>query len=176
MLVSWLMNAAAPDSGVRSLLSGEGLRWLLGRFADTLAMPLLVWLVLLSMAYGCLLRSGLLRRPATYREQRALPLALAVLAAIVIVMVLLTAVPHAVLLSVTGSLWPSPFSASLPSVVAFTVVLVSSVYGTVAGTFGRVADIYDALIDGLHRGAPLLLFYVLLAQLYYSLAFAFLQQ
>ena len=34
MLGSWLWSAALPLSGVRSMLSGEGIRWFLGHFAD----------------------------------------------------------------------------------------------------------------------------------------------
>ena len=52
MLGSWLYSAAQPMSGVRSLLSGEGLRWMFGHFADFLAKPQLVWLLLLSMGYA----------------------------------------------------------------------------------------------------------------------------
>ena len=115
MLVSWLFSAAYPTSGVRSLLSAEGLRWLMGHFSDLLATPLLVWIVLCSIAWGCLSRSCLLHRPTNYRERRAQFMALLLLGIIVGVMVLLTAIPHAVLLSAVGGLWPSPFSA--PSTV-----------------------------------------------------------
>ena len=50
MLGSWFYSAAFPMSGVRSLLSGEGMRWLLGHFSDIMATPVLVGLLLLSMA------------------------------------------------------------------------------------------------------------------------------
>lgn len=39
ILVSWLMSAALPTSGVRSMLSGEGLRWFMGHFGNILATP-----------------------------------------------------------------------------------------------------------------------------------------
>lgn len=171
MLVSWLWSAAFPMSGVRSLLSGEGLRWLLGRFADVLASPLLVWLLLLAMAYGCLHESRLLHYHGSYRESRARLLALLLLLAYVAVVVLLAAVPHAVLLSATGRLWPSPFSASLVPLLAFVVTSISAFYGLVAGHFQGLRAVYDALLYGICRGAPWLLFYVLLMQLYESLWF-----
>ena len=46
ILVSWLMSAALPTSGVRSMLSGEGLRWFMGHFGNILATPQLSWLIL----------------------------------------------------------------------------------------------------------------------------------
>ena len=173
MFASWLLGAANPVSGIRSLLSGEGLRWLLGRFADTMASPLLVWLVVLAMAYGALCRSRLLHRPATYRERRALMIALLLLALIVIVMLLLTVIPHAVLLSATGALWPSPFTASLLPVTAWAAIVISTAYGLVAGTFNDMADVFDALTDGIGRAAPLFLLYILAMQLWQSVCFVF---
>ena len=49
LLVSWLLSAVFPVSGIHSLLSGEGLRWFFGSFADMLATPVLVWILLRSM-------------------------------------------------------------------------------------------------------------------------------
>ena len=171
MLVSWIYSAAFPVSGVRSLLSGEGLRWLLGHFSDIMASPVLVWLLLLSMGYGCLDRSGLLRVNGSYRESRSRMITLLLLLLIVGVMLLLVVVPHAVLLSATGTLWPSPFSASIIPVVAFSGVLLGAVYGIVSGHFTGLRDIYDSLLYGISQGAPLLLFYILLNQIYESLLF-----
>ena len=51
-LVSWIVSVLLPESGVRSAFSGEGIRWLMGHYAEFLASPLLAWLLLLSMAYG----------------------------------------------------------------------------------------------------------------------------
>lgn len=171
MLVSWLLSAAFPTSGIRSLLSSEGLRWLMGHFSQLLATSLLAWLLLCAMAWGCLLRSGLLVRPTNYRERRAQLMALLLLAVIVGVMLLLTVVPHAVLLSAVGGLWPSPFSASLVPVVAFSITLVSAFYGLVSGRFENISAVYDAVLFGIRQGAPLFLFYVLFIQIYESFMF-----
>ncbi len=179
ILTSWVYSAVSPMSGVRSLLSGEGLRWLMGSFADMLATPLLVWLLLLAMAYGVLRRSGMLTRPSKssllsgYRQRRARLSAVLLFLLILVVMLLLTVIPHAILLSATGGLWPSPFSHSLVPVVAFTVISVSACYGLMAGTFPTLNSVYQALQDGLSKAAPLFLYYVLLMQIYESLRFAF---
>ena len=179
MLGSWIYSAVFPMSGVRSLLSSEGMRWFLGHFADVLATPLLVWLVLLAMAYGVLRQSRLLpfsRRdsytlPTGYRERRARLMTLLLAVVYVGVILLFTLTPHAVLLSATGNLWPSPFSRSLVPLVAFGVMLVSAFYGLAAGHLSSLRDLYDALVDGLRRAAPFMFFYVLIMQIYESLCY-----
>ncbi len=173
LMVSWLLSAAFPESGIRSLLSSEGIRWFLGRFAQVLATPVLVWIVLCAMGWGCLSKSGLLRSPSGYRERRALMMSIVLLLLIIIVMVLLVALPHAVLLSAVGGLWPSPFSASLVPVIAFSVLLVSAFYGLVSGHYEHLTDVYGAVLQGLRQSAPLLLFYVLFTQIYESVRFVF---
>ena len=172
VLGSWLYSAASPMSGVRSLLSGEGVRWLLGHFAESMATPLLVWLLMLSMAWGCLRHCGILTTSHRgYRERRALLLAILLALVLVAIMALLALLPHAVLLSATGRLWPSPFSASLVPVGALSVVLVCAVYGIVAGRFQELSDLYHSLLSGIRSGAPWFLFYILLTQIYESLQF-----
>ena len=177
MLVSWLWSAAIPDSGVRSMLSSEGLRWLMGRFAEMLSTPLLSCLLLITIAIGCFLRCGVTRIFQTprlsYRAHRALWMGCAVMVACVVVMLLLTAVPHAILLSATGELFPSPFSASLIPVIAFSICASSIVYGVIAGTFQSLHDVYEALLYGIRWAAPIFLFYILMTQFYESLLFVF---
>ena len=173
ILVSWIMSAAMPMSGVRSLLSSEGIRWFLGHFADMLATPVLVWLLLLAMAWGCLHRCGILDVRHTYRSRRAWWLSVVFMVLYIGVVLLLTLMPHAVLLSVSGSLWPSPFSASLIPVAGFGLLSTGIVYGVIAGSFQSLTDIYESLLHGLRQAAPLLLFYFLLTQFYESLCFVF---
>ncbi len=173
MLLSWILSAAMPMSGVRSMLSGEGIRWFLGHFAHVLATPVLVWLLLLAMAYGSIRHCGIFEDRSSYRSRRALWLSALYLIIYIGVVLLMAVMPHAVLLSATGDLWPSPFSASLVPLVAFGLLSMGVVYGVVAGTFLSFSDVYDALLHGIRQAAPLLLFYVLAAQLYYSLRFVF---
>ena len=100
---------------LRSLLGGEGLRWFFGTFVDNVASPLLAWLVLCSMAYGSLVRSGLCKAVSSvftgaelaYRQRHALYSAFVAMLAFVAVVVMLAFVPHAPLLGLSGSLFPS---------------------------------------------------------------------
>lgn len=171
VLGSWVLSAALPMSGIRSMLSGEGIRFFLGHFADLLATPLLVWLLLLAMAYGIVLRSGILSGARSFRSRRARLIALLFAAAYVAVVLLMALAPHAVLLSASGTLWPSPFSASLVPLTAFGLAMAAAVYGIVAGTITSLTDIYESFVDGLRRAAVLLPICLLLVLIYESLCF-----
>jgi len=187
VLVSWLLSATLTE-GVRSLLSSGGVRWFFSNFTTILGRPLLVWLLLALMAAGCLQQSGLVRylsarssqrhtqaktRPLASRERIAFRLALAFLIIYVGVIALLTVVPHAVLLSATGELFPSPFSRSLVPVICFGVILVSGSFGMMAGRFQSFSDLLHSLTLGIARGAGMLILYVLLIQFYESWRFVF---
>ena len=152
VLLSWLLSATQTE-GVTSLLSSEGLRWFFGSFVSMLVSKWLVWLLLLSMAGGCLWQSGLLKVSLNgYRERIAFRTTLILFLLYVLVIVALTAVPHAQLLSATGRLFPSPFSRALVPVVAFGLLLHSAVYGWASGRFTSFADV----IDSLHLLLPIL--------------------
>ena len=179
ILLSWILSAAGVE-GVRSLLSGEGVRWFVGDFTRTMASPLLAWLILLMIAVGTFLRSGLSslwheRRPRiiSYRDRTAFRVSLVLLVAYVAAILLLTVVPHAVLLSASGSLFPSPFSRSLIPFVAFGITLVSIAFGLISGRMQSLSDILAALTYGIQRFAPLLILYIFCIQLYQSLRFVF---
>ena len=173
ILLSWLLSAAMPNSGIRSLLSGEGIRWFMGHFGNILATPQLAWLLLAAVALGCLKCCGLKRSSLNYRERRALLIAGGVLAVCLLAILLLTFMPHAVLRSATWDLWPSPFSYSLVPVLSFSLCLFCVVYGTIAGTFQSLGDVYESLLYGIRWAAPLILFYILFIQFYESVMFVF---
>lgn len=167
-LVSWLIAAVAPTIHVRSLLSSEGLRWFFGTFIDNITTPVLTWLLLIAMAVGTW-------RSAVPRGQkvRISPVVWAELFVVVVVMLLLTAVPHAILLSVTGSLFPSSFSQSIIPVLCFTVILCSITIGITNDRLRTLADIYEALSSGIHAVAPLIPIYIIAVELLASLRFVF---
>ena len=137
-------------------------------------LPWLVLLLLLAMAGGCLWRSDLLHLSLSgYRERLGLRLALLALVLYVAVVLALTAIPHAVLLSATGQLFPSPFSRALIPILSFGVFLLSAVYGWTAGRFTSFADIVDSLLFGIGKSAPLILFYIMLLLFCESFKFVF---
>lgn len=175
---SWGVSALLPDVGVRSLLSGEGIRWFFGHFTESLAQPLLVWLVVVSSAVGCTHDSGIvgaLRAIGrnSFRERMALLFAAAILLFFVVLIALLVLSPHAILLSATGRVVPSPFSVAVVPVAAFLAVLSSMVYGVASGRYLSLKAVFHSLFLGIERAAPLFIVYIVVIQLYYSLIFVF---
>ena len=192
ILLSWLITAAFPEPPIRSLLSSEGVRWFFGSFTANQLTPLLAWFITAVMAVGACVRSrlwaafctkmsGLLhRRDSTdgrqglhYRERIGLRLALAEFMVYVVIMLLLTVVPHAILLSVTGELFPSAFSSSLIPSLSFVLIVMSLSYGVASGTVDSVARMHRVLVGGLEAGARIVPAYVIGVQLYMSLLYVF---
>ena len=171
VLSSWLLSAMMVD-GVRSLLTGEGLRWLFGNMTEALLSPLLVWLLMAAMTWGCLKGSYISHRE-TYRRKTALRVAALFTLSYVTVIVLLTALPHAVLLSPTGTLHHSPFSRSLVPLMCLGMLLFGVVYGLVTRSFTSFHDIIEAMLDGLRSAAPLFFGYMLLMPLAQTIRYVF---
>lgn len=172
VILSWLLSATRLE-GVRSLISSEGIRWFVGEFTYTLASPLLVWLLLALVALGCLQRSGLMSRGRGYRDRVALRVSFSFIIIYVVIICLLTLMPHAILLSVTGSLFPSAFSRALVPIICFGIGVLSISFGMVSGRLHTLTDILDALTFGLQQGAPLIILYIMFFQFYASLLFVF---
>lgn len=181
ILFSWIISTVMPSLPVRSMISGEGVRWLLGGFTSCMASPLLVWLLVCSVAWGAFIHSGLSRAvaamfrriPLDYRSRHALITVAVLLCVVFFIVFLLSFVPHAVLLGVTGSLFPSAFSSGLIPLLAFTVTMVSVVYGVVGGELSDTGQVFSSLYSGVCMSAPLWPVYILAMQLYGSIGFVF---
>jgi len=178
--MSWLLSAAIPDSHVHSLLSNEGVRWLFGHITENIASPVLVWIVLLCIAIGAVVRSKLAKAlfsndktsaPKTYQERMAIRVVIIEIILAIVIMFLLTAIPHAILLSATGQLFPSSFSRSILPTTCATMVVCSVTYGLVSGTINNLTSFTDTLTYGIAKGAPFILLYVIAAQLIASIMF-----
>lgn len=177
ILLSWILFAIGEEE-VRSLLSSEGIRWFVGGFTTMVSSPLLVWLIILLMAFGAFQKSGLISftdasYQMTYRDKTALRVAIVFLLAYIAVILLLTVIPHAILLSATGALFPSPFSRSIVPLTAFGIALVSIIYGIMSGRLRDIKDILDALSFGISKGAPVFVLYILIIQFVRSMLFVF---
>lgn len=181
MLSSWIVPAAFPATGLRSLINSEGIRWFLGSFTENIGNDVSVWLLLSAMAYGCVARSGICKLlksignllSLTFRERLAFALVSAEILMVSIVMLLLTCVPQAILLSATGELFPSSFSRSIVPVADFVLVVSSVTCGIVTEHITTFSDIVGCFIYGCQRGAPVFVLYVFVCQLACSVAYVF---
>ena len=175
ILLSWLVTAAFPELPMRSVLSSEGIRWFFGSFVSNQLSPLLIYFIMAVMAVGACVRSRLydaLRETLSntrsslttssnhqhkvhYREKVGLRIALVEFIVYVIIMVLLTAIPHAILLSVTGQLFPSSFSSSFIPSLSLIIIIMSLTYGVASGTIDSVAKMHKVLVGGLEVGSKI---------------------
>lgn len=148
----------------------------MGSFVDNMSGPLLVWLVLFVVACGTFTHSGLkgafaLNKNSDYRQRHALYVALTFALAVLVVVGLLAFVPHAVLLGVSGGLFPSAFSSAIVPVCAFIVTFSSITYGVACGRYSNIKEIFEGMYVGFYKLAPLFPIYVLAVQLYYSIRY-----
>ena len=193
ILLSWLVTAAFPELPMRSVLSSEGIRWFFGSFVSNQLSPLLIYFIMAVMAVGACVRSRLydaLRETLSntrsslttssdhqhkvhYREKVGQRIALVEFIVYVIIMVLLTAIPHAILLSVTGQLFPSSFSSSFIPSLSLIIIIMSLTYGVASGTIDSVAKMHKVLVGGLEVGSRLVPTYVVGIQLYMSIKYVF---
>ena len=173
VLASWLLSATMTE-GVRSLLSDVGIRWFLGSFTTFIATPWLVRLLLLAMTAGCGWKSGIFRHTQMgYRERMGYRLVVIILLFYTAAVAALAVAPHAVLLSATGQLFPSPFSRALLPIAAFGGILLSAAYGWAAGRFSTFSEIVDSLSFGISKAALIIVLYLVAILFYESLRFVF---
>ena len=173
ILLSWYL-AATQTEGVRSLLSSEGIRWFFGQYTAVLLRSELIWLLLASMAGGTLWRSDIMGRgDQNLRRTYALRISLVVFVILLIVVMLLVLVPHAVLLSSTGQLWPSPFSRASVPLLALLIIVTSIFYGIVSRTFTSLVSIISSLTWGIEKASSLILLYIFAFHFYESLRYVF---
>jgi len=178
VLGSWIFKAVNPELPLRSLLSAEGIRWMVGSIGDNLAGRGLVWLLLGGWAFGPGKFWGFFECPPKGKAMLfwahfGLMVALAELLVIVVLTLLLTVLPHAVLLGVTGNLYPSSFSKSLFFIICLSVCFISVSFGVVSSRLRSLEEVCDCLVAGIAYTLPLWLIYVLAIELYASLQFIF---
>lgn len=181
ILVSWIISSATQQTYVHSLLSSEGIRWFMGRFSENLATPVLVWLLLIAIAYGVFSTSGLAQAIAdlihgkrlSYRQRFALTVSTVLLVLVLAVVFYLTCTSHAVLLSATGTLFPSSFSRALIPIAAFTVTILSIVYGLLSARYLSWTQAFQGMTEGIRQTLPLWVVYIFAAQLIQSLLYVF---
>lgn len=180
VLMSWILSAVGTDD-VRSMISGEGVRWFFGHYVDIITSPVLVWLLLLSVSYSCFCGSGLRegflilikREKLVFKQRLGFRVILILLLIQISITAWLVSAPHAVLASPVGSIFPSPFSTGIIPAFAGTVTLLSFVYGLVNGTIQNVDAAFKCLYFKMPVLAPLFIVYIFASQLFACISFVF---
>ena len=179
VILSWMIKTIYPEFNGRSLLSGEGVRWFLGNFTNNVASTILVWIILIGLSWGAIRASNILQvfkrsHTLSYRERLGFRVVLIEIMIWFTVIALLSFIPHAAMLSITGQLFPSSFSKSIVPLIAFIALFSSITYGLIIGRFRKGNLIIVALSNGIKQIAPYIIIYIILVQLIYSIKFVLL--
>ena len=153
-LFSWIGSIYGMKE-VQSLLSAEGVRWVLGHVVENYVQsPALGVVLILMMGLGIGKQAGLyevLRRlcnkekQLSRKERRALTLASMTLGVFCIVVLITLMLPWNFLQSVTGDWLYSPFSKGLVYIFSIGIGLSGMTYGYVSGAFRRLSDVVDGM-------------------------------
>lgn len=172
MLTAWLLTAAWPEDFTRFFLSAEGVRWFFGKFQTNLASPVLVWLLVCSIAWGAYRQSHIREYDRReYRQRFAMGVTMFELTLAVLVMLALTMLPHAILLNVMGGLLPSSFSQSIIPYCAFSVTFACCSFALISGRVKGVEGVFRMLTSGIESAAPLFVIYIFATQLICSILY-----
>lgn len=184
-LFSWI-GSIYGFGEVQSLLSVEGIRWVLWHVVDNYVQcPALGVMLILLMGLGIVVKSGLYdamkrfcRREMllSWKERRALASASVVLFVYVTFVFLSVWLPGNFLLGVTGSWLYSPFAEGFVYILSVGVGVVGMVYGYVSNTFRSVSDVIVsmALLIASRASSFVSLFFV--SQFFSSLAYTHLAE
>lgn len=174
---SWIGEAAGWP--IKSLLSAEGLRWSFSHLPDRLFntgtavcwLLLTVWGAIDYTGFGRVFRALTGRTFAgrmlvSLRQRHALWVSLILLLVWLGVLLMWSVLPHAILLSATGRVYPSPFIHGLLPAVALGVLGVMLLYGLLSNRLRTMAEVARMFFYGVSRHADWLCLYVLASLLY----------
>lgn len=177
ILASWIVSAVFPSSPIHALIGSGGLRWFIGSFANNLASPLLVYVILCSITYSSLVKSGLIscvasamakKQSFSMQQKFAFRIMLIEFVLFVAGVIFISAMPHAILLSVTGALFPSSLSSGLVPMICFELFVLSMIYGIVGGEVNTLEKFWNCIVSGANFLPAVCFLYILIVQLFYS--------
>jgi len=176
ILLSWIITALWPSMELHSLLSSAGVRWGFRTFSRNISGEPLAWIILISMTTGATYESGILRLfkkgiNHDYNWLLTIRTLTVELVVTVIVLSLLSVIPHAILLNIYGNLIPSYFTQSIIPIVSLTVCFLSLSCALTLGQLHSISEAVDLLCIGIRKAAPLYIVYMLAAELLASIYF-----
>ena len=153
-LFSWIGSIYGLGE-VQSLLSAEGIRWVLGHVVENYVQsPVLGIVLILFMGVGIVFRSGLYDAGKRFagrnklfsrKERRALTLAVGVLLLYFAMLVMSMFLPWNLYWNITGGWLHSPFSKGLVYLLSIGIGLGGMVYGYVSDTFRHLFDVVEGM-------------------------------
>ena len=168
-LVSWFMSVfqllSGTGSTVSSLVSGEGVRWVLLNVHSFLEAAPWGCAIFLTFVSGLLSGSGLLQlfsklfawKKISKNELNSFFFSAVVLLFYAVAVFMFTVYPWHALLGVTGKLFKSPVAHGWILVLFVGVLLMSLVYGFVYGNYRTLTDVASSAGEFVKKFVPALL-------------------
>ncbi len=150
-LVSWLMGIYID--GVESVLTSNGIRWLVGNLMENFKSMPLAEIICGLMGVSVLRESGIVKLfdgHISLKQKRAIQITAVFIAVFALLFSLLLLLPDAILLSAFGGLANSPLMKGLFGIVMLFVLLTGNIYGYTAGRFVNLNDFVQAHVSIFH--------------------------
>ncbi len=180
---AWIGNVMGYP--VRNLFSEEGIRWVYAHMQDSFTTSLLALVFPVVLLCGAVSRSGLgtlltglyrrggRRYRITYRQKTALLTAGIFLAVCGAASLLLILSPQAILLGVTGEIFPSPFIYGILPVTTLCVQGASMIYAHLSNHLHGTAEMLSVMYWGIRQYAAWIFIAILAAQFFHSVVYIF---
>lgn len=177
ILSSWIVSAVWPSLGIKSLLSGSGLRWLLCNMPFNLSNHYFIYFLLWSIFGGTFVYSGLPKKiimfsKNDFRERFAINIFFLIVIVAILVGVILAIFPHSSFLGVTGHIYPGPYLSSLMLLFGLAIFGGSMAFLFLSGKVSDWKEAEKACVFGLQSVAPVVIIYFLLKALVEMVRFA----
>lgn len=157
---SWI-GSVYEIGEVQSLLSAEGVRWMLGHIVEEYVQtPALGIVLILLMGLGVGSHAGLYdalkrlfrkERSLSRKERRALTLSFSVFLVYMLMVGVTLFLPWNFLLGVTGSLLHSPFASGFVYILSVGIGVSGMIFGYVTDTFRSLLDVFEGMSSLLAR-------------------------
>ena len=179
-LFSWIASAYGIGE-VQSLLSAEGIRWMLGHVVENYVhAPALGIMLVLFMGMGIGIRAGLYgalkrfcrkEKQLSRKERRALVASVVTLALYMVLVGVALLLPWNFLYSVTGSWSHSPLAKGLVYILSVGIGLSGMVYGYVSDVFRGWKDVVGGMSLLISRSASYFVTLFFVVQFFSSLIY-----
>lgn len=184
-LFSWIGSIYGLGE-VQSLLSAEGIRWVLGHVVENYVQcPALGIMLVVFMGLGIVVRSGLYdvwkrfcrkEKQLSRKERRALTLASVTLFIYVALVCMSMWLPWNLLRGITGSWAHSPFAEGFVYIFSIGIGLMGMVYGYVSDTFRNLSDVVESMASLIAARAFCFVSLFFVVQFFSSLAYTHLAE
>ena len=184
-LLSWVGSVYAWGN-VQSLLSAEGIRWILSRVVENYVHTPALGIVLIAfMGIGVGSHSGLYEALLRYcrkgrflsrKERRSLALSVGVFGFYWASIGVVALLPWNFLQNVMGGWLSSPFSEGFVYIASLSLGLLGMVYGYASGAFRRVSDVVNGMSSLIAVKASYFVYLFFVVQFFSSLDYTLLAQ